>query len=114
GLNEETLGVPVIALGVPTVVDAATLVNDTMDHLIDAMLKEANPDKDFYKMLKNLNEQEKYQLIREVLNPYVGNLFVTPKEIDGVIDRLASIISNAINIALHPGIDLKDINRFTY
>lgn len=52
GLNEETLGVPVIALGVPTVVDAATLVNDTMDHLIDAMLKEANPDKEFYKMLK--------------------------------------------------------------
>ncbi|HOQ17697.1 MAG: GPR endopeptidase [Epulopiscium sp.] len=114
GLNEETLGVPVIALGVPTVVDAATLVNDTMDHLIDAMLKEANPDKEFYKMLKNLNEQEKYQLIREVLNPYVGNLFVTPKEIDSVIDRLANIIANAINIALHPGIDLKDINRFTY
>lgn len=114
GLNEETLGIPVVAIGVPTVVDAATLVNDTMDHLIDAMLKEANPEKDFYKMLKNLDEKEKYQLIKEVLNPYVGDLFVTPKEIDAVIDRLAYIISNAINIALHPGIDLKDINRFTH
>ena len=114
GLNEETLGVPVIAIGVPTVVDAATLVNDTMDHLIDAMLKESNKESDFYEMLNNLNEQEKYQLIREVLNPYVGDLFVTPKEIDAVIDRLAYIISNALNIAFHQGIDLKDINRYTY
>ncbi|NLK21535.1 MAG: GPR endopeptidase [Epulopiscium sp.] len=114
GLNEETLGVPVIAIGVPTVVDAATLVNDTIDHLIEAMLKEANPNMGFYKMLEDLNEQEKYQLIKEVLNPYVGDLFVTPKEIDSVIDRLAYIISNGINIAFHPGIDLKDINRYTY
>lgn len=114
GLNEQTLGVPVIAIGVPTVVDAATLVNDTMDHLIDAMLKESNKESDFYEMLNNLNEQEKYQLIREVLNPYVGDLFVTPKEIDAVIDRLAYIISNALNIAFHQGIDLKDINRYTY
>ena len=112
GLTEETLGVPVIAIGVPTVVDAATLVNDTMDHLIDAMIKESNKESEFYKMLQRLDEQEKYQLIREILNPYVGDLFVTPKEIDAVIDRLAYIISNAINIAFHPGIDLKDINRY--
>ncbi|NLM12336.1 MAG: GPR endopeptidase [Epulopiscium sp.] len=112
GLTEETLGVPVIAIGVPTVVDAATLVNDTMDHLIDAMIKESNKESELYKMLQRLDEQEKYQLIREILNPYVGDLFVTPKEIDAVIDRLAYIISNAINIAFHPGIDLKDINRY--
>jgi len=115
GLTEETLGVPVIAIGVPTVVDAATLVNDTIDHIIDAMINEyesSNKESDFYKMLQRLNEQEKYQLIREILNPYVGDLFVTPKEIDAVIDRLAYIISNAINIAFHPGIDLKDINRY--
>ncbi|WP_058486900.1 GPR endopeptidase [Defluviitalea phaphyphila] len=112
GLNKETLGVPVIAIGVPTVVDAATLVNDTMNHLIEAMLQEATPSTNFYEMLNKLNEEEKYVLIKEVLNPYVGNLFVTPKEIDEVIDRLAYIIANALNIALHPGIDLKDINRY--
>lgn len=113
GLTEETLGVPVIAIGVPTVVEAATLVNDTIDHIVDAMINEStNKESEFYKMLQRLNEQEKYQLIREILNPYVGDLFVTPKEIDAVIDRLAYIISNAINIAFHPGIDLQDINRY--
>ena len=37
GLNEKSIGVPVIAIGVPTVVDAATIVNDTMFNLITAM-----------------------------------------------------------------------------
>lgn len=111
-LDKETLGVPVIAIGVPTVVDAATLVNDTMDCLIDTFLNQAKTGNEFYKMLEELDKEEKYLLINEVLNPYVGNMFVTPKEVDSVIDRLTNIISNAINIALHPGVDITDINRF--
>ena len=39
-INEETMGVPVIAIGVPTVVDAATLVNDTMDKMLYSMIEE--------------------------------------------------------------------------
>lgn len=113
-LNEETLGVPVIAIGVPTVVDAATLVNDTMDILLDTMKKQASKGSEFYTMLQEMNSNEKYQLIQEVLNPYVGNMFVTPKEVDAVIDRLANIIANGLNIALHPGIELGDINRFAH
>lgn len=113
-LSEETLGVPVIAIGVPTVVDAATLVNDTMDRVLDSMLQQATKGTEFYSMLQNLDTNEKYQLIQEILNPYVGNMFVTPKEVDAVIDRLAYIISNALNIALHPGIDIEDINRYTH
>ena len=110
-LNEDSLGVPVIAIGVPTVVDAATLVNDTMDIMLQEISKEADGS-EFYNMLSDLELEDKYGLIKEVLNPYVGNMFVTPKDIDAVIERLAKIIANALNIALHPGIDSNDINRY--
>ena len=111
-LNEETLGVPVIAVGVPTVVDAATLVNDTMDMMLGAMMSESKKGGEFYEMLSELHEEEKYNLITQILNPYVGNMFVTPKEVDAVIKRLANIIANSINIALHPAIQIDDINRY--
>ena len=53
-------------------------------------------------------------MIAEILGPYTGNLFVTPKEVDAVVDRLANIIANSINIALHPGITLADINKYAW
>lgn len=111
-LNKETLGVPVIAIGVPTVVDAGTLVNDTIDLMIDSLVDEIKGGKEFYKMLKDLDKEEKYNLINNILNPYTGNLFVTPKEVDATIERLSKIIANAINIAMHPSIDFDDINRY--
>ncbi|MEG1277487.1 MAG: GPR endopeptidase [Cellulosilyticaceae bacterium] len=112
-LNEETVGCPVIAIGVPTVVDAATLVSDTLDQLIYAMLQETEHSP-FYDMLKDLGEKEKYLLIKEVLFPLVGDLFVTPKDIDEIVEYLTNIIANGINIAVHPGITMKDINKYTY
>lgn len=111
-LNKETLGVPVIAIGVPTVVDAGTLVNDTIDLMIDILVNEVKTGSEFYKMIKDLDREEKYNLINNVLNPYTGNLFVTPKEVDAVVERLSKIIANAINIAIHPAIDFDDINRY--
>lgn len=111
-LDEESLGVPVIAIGVPTVVDAATLANDTLERMIEAMMAEADERSEFYGMLEKMAEDEKYQLICEVLNPYAENMFVTPKEVDAVIENLVNIIANGINIALHPGIDNGDINRY--
>lgn len=111
-LNKETLGVPVIALGVPTVVDAGTLVNDTIDLMIDSLVSNINGGKNFYEMIKNLDKEEKYNLINNILNPYTGNLFVTPKEVDAVVERLAKIISNGINIAMHPSINFDDVNRY--
>ncbi|MCC5910322.1 MAG: GPR endopeptidase [Clostridiaceae bacterium] len=114
GLNKETLGIPVIAVGVPTVVDAATLTNDTIQMVIDNFAKEAKPGSQFYNMLKDLKEEEKYQLIKETLEPYGVNFMVTPKEVDEIILNLSQIIANAINIAVHPGIDLKDVNRYLH
>lgn len=106
-LNKETLGVPVIAIGVPTVVGVATLVNDTIDILIDSIINsiDSHTGEEFYKMLKILEKQEKYELIEDALNNVsnsnIENLFVTPKEVDEVIERLAKIISISINKALH-------------
>ncbi len=111
-LNEETMGIPVIAIGVPTVVDAATLVNDTMDMLLDSLLSQTEKGSPFYEMLKDLETEEKYHLISHVLNPYMGNMFVTPKEVDSTIERLSGIIANAINVALHPGIEMTDLSRY--
>ena len=111
-LNEETLGIPVIAIGVPTVVDAATLVNDTMDCMLAEMKAQTDRNTPFYDMLRSMEHEEKYGFITELLHPYMDNMFVTPKEVDAVVDRLAGIIANAVNIALHPGITLSDINRY--
>ncbi len=113
-LDKETLGIPVIAIGVPTVVDAATLVNDTMDRILGEMIHQTKKGTEFYKMLHGLEQEEKYQMIADILGPYTGNLFVTPKEVDAVVDRLANIIANGINIALHPGITMEDINKYTF
>jgi len=113
-LDAENIGAPVIVIGVPTVVDAATLVNDTMECMLSQMLESAEKGSDFYQMLQNLAEEERYSLITEILAPYSGNMFVTPKEVDAVIDRLSNIIANALNIALHPGIGADDVNRYLY
>ena len=97
-LNEESVGVPVISLGVPTVVDAATIVNDTMYNLIAAM----NQSKTFNSLgnsLESLDEAEKYELIRELLSPSLNTMFVTPKDIDESVKRLSFTISEGINIA---------------
>ncbi len=114
GLTKESLGVPVIAIGVPTVVDAATMANDTIDFMIDSLLEQSRDNEGFYNMLKNVNKDEKYVMIKEVLSPYVGNLIVTPKEIDSLIEDISKIIANGINVALHSSIELKDINRYIH
>lgn len=111
-LSKETLGVPVIAIGVPTVVDAATMANDTIDMVLDSMIEGSSKDSDFYKMLQNMNRDDKYKLIQEVLFPYFGHLMVTPKEIDRLVEDISIIIADGLNIALHPGIDTKDLGRY--
>ena len=113
-LNKETLGVKVISIGVPTVVDAATLANDTIERIIEQMIAVADSGSPFYSMLQGLSGEEKYTMIVEMLGPYGGNMFVTPKNVDTVIDRLSNIIANALNIALHPGLHKDDINRYIY
>ncbi|OYO76135.1 GPR endopeptidase [Lachnotalea glycerini] len=99
GLNKESLNIPVIAIGIPTVVDAATIVNDTMENLIDAM-EQTKELKAIGGTLKTFDSNEKYQLIREIISPHLNGMFVTPKDIDETIKLLGYTISEGLNIAL--------------
>lgn len=112
-INEDNLGVKVIAIGVPTVVDAVTIANDTIDMVVDSLINNASSGNDFYKMLRSLDKNEKNALIREVLSSKsLGEMIVTPKDIDLIINSLAKIISNGINMAVQPNMDMEDINKF--
>lgn len=82
GLTEENLHVKVIGIGVPTVVDAATIVHDSMAHLLDA-----------------LEEAEKKEFLEEMVSPHLHNMFVTPKDVDETVKYLSFTISEGLNIA---------------
>lgn len=97
-LTRETLGVPVIAIGIPTVVDAATIVNDTMENLIEAM-EQSDHMKEFGNTWREFDSSEKYQLIRELISPHLNGMFVTPKDIDDTIKRISFTVSEALNMA---------------
>ncbi len=86
-LSEETLGVPVIALGVPTVVDAVTLVSDLVC-----------PEDD-----------RQQQSLRDKVSPRGRAMVVTPREVDLLVQRAARLLSLSINLALHSGISTSDL-----
>lgn len=97
-ITKETIGIPVIAIGIPTVVEAATIVHDSMSTLIDELAKSEvmKPLKSSWSML---NEMEHKNLIREILSPQLNNMFVTPKDIDAEIKQMSYTVSEGINIA---------------
>ncbi len=111
-LNEENLGVPVIAIGVPTVIDAATIAGDTIDMVVESLKESAKENQPLFKMLSAVAEEDKYTLIKQVLTPDFGDFVVTPKEVDTLVQRVSEIVANGINIALHKGITLEDIDRY--
>ena len=97
GLNEKSIGVPVIAIGVPTVVDAATIVNDTMENFIHA-LEESETLKSVGKTLRSYNQGEKYELVKELIAPHLNGMFVTPKDVDEMIHQISHTIAEALNL----------------
>ena len=69
---------------------------------MDSLKEQAEQGREFYNLLDQLSEDDKYELIVEVLNPFMANTIVTPKDIDVTIDDLSIILANGLNIALHP------------
>ncbi|WP_163537945.1 GPR endopeptidase [Gracilibacillus sp. YIM 98692] len=142
-LSLETLGVPVFAIGVPTVVDAVTITSDAIDYVFKHIGKEwkekDKPSKSLtpagmsfgdrslseddmpsiekrekiFGMIGSLDDQEKRALMREVLTPLGHNLMVTPKEVDGYIKDMAHLVAEAINAALHKKIDVENFAKYT-
>ena len=97
-IDEKSLGVKVIAIGVPTVVDAATVASDSIDAVICGQ-KDAFCDFDREKIYSALSKS-------------VGNMMVTPKDIDSVIERASKTVANGINLALHKNLSLKEIESY--
>ncbi len=97
GLTEESLGVPVIGIGVPTVVDAATIVNDTMENLI-AALESSEVLKGVGDVLHTYTNAEKYELVKELISPHLNGMFVTPKDEDELVKQISFTISEALNL----------------
>ena len=96
-ITKETMGIPVIAIGVPTVVDAATIVNDTMENFIAALETSENL-KGVGVVLQGYNSAEKYELVKELIAPHLNGMFVTPKDIDETIRRISYTVSEALNL----------------
>ncbi|MDE6625724.1 MAG: GPR endopeptidase [Lachnospiraceae bacterium] len=93
-IDKESVGIPVLAIGVPTVIAVPTIVNDAMDMMVAAIGKQSAKN-----VLKRFNEEERYQLACEMVTPYLENMFVTPKDIDEAVKRVSYTISEAINEA---------------
>ena len=126
-ISKEILGIPVIAIGVPTTVDAVTIVSDTINYMYkhfsytkeninnpsnklmistpNYLKKKVKIDKKdkskLLGLLGDLDDFEIRQLVFEVLSPVGYNLMVTPKEIDFLVEKLSYIIGEGINKSLH-------------
>ena len=111
-INKQNLGVKVVAIGVPTVVHAGTIVNDVIDLVLDGLISQSEQGKEFYNMLREIDKNEKSVLINEILSPTLGDLVVTPKEIDLMINSLSKIIANGINIGIQPNMTMEEINKY--
>ena len=95
-ISINTLGIPVIAIGIPTVVDLATITNDCINIFIENLQQKAMSNS----TLNELKEKDNYEEIKEALIPKDYNMIVTPKEIDKLIDNMSEIVARGINKSL--------------
>ena len=96
-ITEDSIGIPVIAIGVPTVVDAATIVNDAMENLMKEM-EHSEALKGVGVVLQGYHAAEKYELVRQLISPHLNGMFVTPKDIDDTVKRISFTISEGLNL----------------
>ena len=97
GVRKGGVGGPVIGIGVPTVVDAATIVNDTMENFSWA-LESSDALKGVGRELRSYNAGEKQEFVRELISPHLNGMFVTPKDVDEMIHHISHTLSEAINM----------------
>ena len=105
-ISEQTIGIPVIAVGMPTVIDAATLACDVVEQA-ENRRDVSDPRAD-----RSEQDQSRYELIRQSLSPYEMNLVVTPKHVDSIIQKAARLLGYSINRAMHPSLTLEDMASF--
>lgn len=101
GLSQSSVGVPVTAIGVCTVVQAMSIAEEA----VQSLAQQLADDVKFYQILKEMGESGQKGLMNEVLGERLGGLMVTPKEIDLLIDDMAEVLAEALNRALQPRLD---------
>jgi len=99
GINRDSLGVPVIAIGVPTVVAAETIAMDAMDFI------EGQRGGEVFRPQEAQERMARRGYLNKMLSPLFRALVVTPKEVDDLVEDLATILAAGLNAALHPSID---------
>lgn len=102
-LTYESLGVPVIAIGVPMVVDAITLVENAVDYMAS---------KGYDTGRVGQSPLNKPRIVRDILSRYFGSLFVTPRQVDSLVEDVASVVANGLNAAFHRSIGPEEINTY--
>jgi spore protease len=93
-INRQEMGVPVISIGIPTVVDAATIVTDAFGNFMEQRTSAA----DAWNTKEEMEEQ-----IRRILPPKLYTMYVTPKDIDEAVERLSHTIAEGLNATFVPG-----------
>ena len=92
GITKENMKIPVIDIGIPTVVSAAAIVSDAMDSL-----KQIGYNETILGSIAMLDKEEYYQLISEVFAPELGSLFVMPKNLDEELDTMSSLLAASLS-----------------
>lgn len=100
GLTKETIGIPVVAIGVPMIVRAATIAYDTFSSVLQ-ILQAKKSSKEMGERIATFSPEEQYEWIQELLTPEVGKLCVTPKDIDELVYYIGKTISEGINTAVY-------------
>lgn len=96
GINEQTIGVPVIAIGIPTVIEAATIVGDAMENFA-ASFAQSGLFEPMNRILNDMTDEEKRKLMLEVMDPVMSEMYVTPRDVDASVRRVAYIVADAID-----------------
>lgn len=107
GLNKETLGVPVLAVGIPTVVHASTIALD-MIHILEQHAAFSR----YFKSLESLAVEERRNLLRQLLPEYMNTLIVSPKEADVLMETMGRVLANGIHKAVYGDFDYQHIEKY--
>lgn len=99
-ISKDTLGVPVIAIGVPTVVDLNTLTLNILDNL-KLYMEEKKIDTQIIKLIDKLYEEDIIGYLGLAQENLKSDMMVTPKDIDEAVEDLSKILAAGIDIAVH-------------
>ncbi|NMO94861.1 GPR endopeptidase [Paenibacillus lemnae] len=114
GLTKDILGIPCIAIGVPTVCYASTIVNNAIEMMKNHFGSDSKQTGQIMGMLNEISEHDRLALVKEVLEPLGHDLIVTPKEIDEFIEDIANIVASGLNAALHEAVDPGNVGAYTH